>query len=333
MREVWVYAESEAGRLHPVVDELMGEGRRLADRLGGSLGAVLLSPHDSLAGELALWADRVYVTPDPRLDRYTDERHSQLLARLIEAYRPEIVLIGGTRRGKSLAPRAAARVGTGLIADCTSLKLDEDGLLLAALPTFGGRLLATIVCPNHRPQMATLVPGAFASGPKGAGGKIINYPWADPEAGTVKVLEQKPLPVDDRPLKGAEIVIAGGRGMGSRENFVLLEEVARLLGAAVGASRGAVDAGWTGPGQLIGQTGAIVRPQLYIACGISGATQHVVGMQRAEVVVAVDKDPKAPIFDLATYGIVGDCREFLLELKRRLPAPCSADEENQGKND
>ncbi|NLN16930.1 MAG: electron transfer flavoprotein subunit alpha/FixB family protein [Firmicutes bacterium] len=331
MREVWIYAESEGERLHPVVGELLGEGRRLAERLGGSLGAVLASPHGSLAEELALFADRVYVVQDPR--PYTDEWQSQALIRLIEDRRPEILLFGGTRRGKSLAPRVAARLGTGLIADCTSLRIDEDGLLLAELPTFGGRLLTTIACPSHRPQMATLALGAFAPGPKGAGGEIIDCPWAIPGPGTMKVLGQEPLPVDSRPLRGAEIVIAGGRGLGSRANFALLEEVARLLGAAVGASRGAVDAGWMDPEGLIGQTGAIVRPRLYIACGISGATQHVVGMQRAEVIVAVNKDPKAPIFDLATYGIVGDCRQFLLELKGRLALPGAVDEKNEGQDD
>ena len=331
MKEVWVYAESEGGRLHPVVSELLGEGRRLAERIGGSLGAVLASSHASLAEELALWADRVYVIQDQ--SPCTDEWQGQALARLIEAYQPGIVLFGGTRRGKSLAPRVAARLRTGLIADCTSLRLDDGGLLLAELPTFGGRLLTTIACPGHRPQMATLAPGAFAPGPKGSGGEIINCPWAAPEVRAVEVVAQEPLPEEDRPLMGAEIVIAGGRGIGSRANFALLEEVASLLGAAVGASRAAVDAGWVEPEGLIGQTGVIVRPRLYIACGISGATQHVVGMQRSEVIVAVNKDPKAPIFDLATYGVVGDCRQFLLELKRHLAPSRPVDEENEGEND
>ena len=217
MKEVWVYAESEGGRLHPVVSELLGEGRRLAERIGGSLGAVLASSHASLAEELALWADRVYVIQDQ--SPYTDEWQGQALARLIEAYQPGIVLFGGTRRGKSLAPRVAARLRTGLIADCTSLRLDDGGLLLAELPTFGGRLLTTIACPGHRPQMATLAPGAFAPGPKGSGGEIINCPWAAPEVRAVEVVAQEPLPEEDRPLMGAEIVSAGKDRL--RANFFL----------------------------------------------------------------------------------------------------------------
>ncbi|NLY29894.1 MAG: electron transfer flavoprotein subunit alpha [Firmicutes bacterium] len=319
--DVWVFAEQRDGELLDVVFELLGEGRRLASDLGMSLGCLLLGDDvDHLAQELIEFgADRVYVGNAPELKHYRDDLYAQVLEHAVRQHRPAILLIGGTSNGRSLAPRVAAGLETGLTADCTGFALDEDGNLLQTRPAFGGNLMATIRCPHHRPQMATVRPKVFPKPDRQAGRKgqviALELPTFEPWQRILEVIED----ADTGPnLAEADIVVAGGRGLGSPENFRLVEELASLLGAAVGASRSVVDAGWVSYAHQVGQTGRTVAPRIYIACGISGAIQHIVGMQSSDIIVAINSDPDAPIFSIATYGIVGKVEEVLPALIREI---------------
>ncbi|QNB46733.1 4Fe-4S dicluster domain-containing protein [Thermanaerosceptrum fracticalcis] len=321
---VWVFAEQREGRLADVAIELLGEGRKLADQLGQKLAAVLLGDEvESLAGQLfAFGADRVYLAQDPILKHYRTEAYATVVADLAQAEKPAIVLYGATHVGRDLAPRVTRRLRTGLTADCTELDIDnESGLLLQTRPAFGGSIMATIVCPNHRPQMATVRPGVFSKPEKveGRKGEIVTVPVkiAEKDIRTT-ILEVVKEAKQGANLEEASVIVAGGRGIGNAEKFKLLDEVARLLGGEVAASRAAVEAGWLGPERQVGQTGKTVRPKLYIACGISGAIQHRAGMQGSEVIVAINKDPNAPIFTIADYGIVADVHEILPILKEEL---------------
>lgn len=314
---VWVFAELHRGRLVGVARELMAKGRLLADRKGTRLTALVFG---AAVGEparelVALGADRVLGAEHPALELFHDDAYVEAALALVEGQRPEIMLCGGTVLGRAFFPRLAARLGTGLTADCTSLEIDEEsGILLQTRPAYGGNLLATIACPDRRPQMATVRPKVFPAGapdPARAGEIVIRRDWDGVIRTRTKVLEVLEEVIQTVNIAEADVIVAGGRGMGAAENFALLEQLAAALGGAVAASRAPVDAGWVPYARQVGQTGKTVCPKLYIACGISGQVQHLVGMQSADVIVAINKDPQAPIFSVATYGIVGDALEIV----------------------
>jgi len=327
-RGLWVIAESAGGghgQFRRGTFELLGEGRRLADTLGTELSAVLLGDEvQGLAPMLiAHGADKVYLAQDPVLAHYRTGPYTDVLAGMIHKYKPEAVLISATPQGRDLAPRVAARVGAGLTADCTGLSIDpQDRLLVQTRPAFGGNLMATIVCRQARPQMATVRPGvmkALEPDPARAG-EVVSVPVKlDERAVLTKVVEIIQQADEGKVnLQDAAIIVSGGRGLGKPENFALIRELAAAIGGAVGASRAAVDAGWIPAYHQVGQTGRTVQPKLYIACGISGAVQHLAGMSSAECIVAINKDPAAPIFNVATYGIVGDLFEIVPRLAKAL---------------
>ncbi|HEB75754.1 MAG TPA: electron transfer flavoprotein subunit alpha/FixB family protein, partial [Nitrospirae bacterium] len=289
---------------------------------GSGLSAVLFGADASEAERLIHWgADRVYHAEDPIFEQFNDEPNVELLSRLIEEHRPEIVLTGATPIGRSFFPRVAARVRTGLTADCTSLEIDpETGNLLQVRPAFGGNIMATILCPASRPQMATVRPRVMKRGEYDAArtGEVLKI-----EAGGVtsrtRVAETiKEVSETMVNLQEADVIVAGGRGLGRPEGFEMLEELAGLLGGAVGASRAAVDEEWIPYSHQVGQTGKTVCPKVYIACGISGAVQHLVGMQSSDIIVAINKNPDAPIFNVADYAIVGDVYEVVPAIIKRL---------------
>jgi electron transfer flavoprotein alpha subunit len=322
-RGIWVFAEQRRGKVSSVVLELLNEGRRLADRLDTHLSAVLLGHEISAQASwlVAHGADRVYVIDDPMLKDFNGDAYATVLSDLIQKEKPEIVLTGATAIGRSFIPRVAARIGTGLTADCTGLDVDpEKRELLQTRPAFGGNILATIVCPNHRPQMATVRHKVFKQAAEDAGrkGEILSVPVNGSamkiQGEVVKTVAEIEETVN---ITEADVIVSGGRGVGSKENFAVIEALAKTLGGAVGASRGAVDAEWISYSHQVGQTGKTVCPKLYIACGISGAVQHLAGMQSSDVIVAINKDPDAPIFQAATYGIVADLFEIVPMLTKQ----------------
>ena len=327
-RGVWVYAEFRHGRIAPVAFELLGAGRRLADKRGVELSAVLLcsgadpaaarKPAAEAAELIAYGADRVYLVDDPALTHFTDDVYGNILTDLIREHKPEIVLAGATAVGRSFIPRVATMMAAGLTADCTDLDIrQEDGALLQTRPAFGGNIMATIVSPHTRPQMATVRPmvmKALARDDQRRGEIIQLRPDSSRLQSRVTVLDSVVAALDRVNLSEADIVVAGGRGLENGEGFALLHKLADALGGAVAASRAAVDSGWIPYPHQVGQTGKTVAPKLYIACGISGAIQHLVGMQSAETIVAINRDPEAPIFNVATYGIVGDLFEVVPKL-------------------
>ncbi|MFZ5995968.1 MAG: FAD-binding protein [Nitrospirota bacterium] len=318
---VWIFAEQREGKVASVAYELLGAGRKLAEELKTELCAVLLGADDHEAQELIRWgADKVYHAKDTSFNTFNDEPYAQLLVRLVATHKPEIVLAGATPIGRSFIPRVAARLRTGLTADCTALEIDKDsGNLLQIRPAFGGNIMATILCPNYRPQIATVRPRVMKRGEYNTDkkGEIIPVA-ADNLTCRTKVLETiKETSECMVNLQDAEVIVAGGRGMGEK-GFAMLHELAELLGGAVGASRAAVDEGWIPYSHQVGQTGRTVCPKVYIACGISGAVQHLVGMQSSDVIIAINKNPEAPIFSVATYGVVGDANEVVPLLIRKL---------------
>jgi electron transfer flavoprotein alpha subunit len=312
---VWIFAEQREGRLASVGLELIGEGRKLADIRKAELCAVLFGATEAEAKELIAWgADKVYHATDPILDKFNDEPYAQAMANLINEYRPEIVLAGASALGRSFIPRVAGKVRAGLTADCTSLEIDEEsGNLLQIRPAFGGNIMATILCPNNRPQMATVRPKVMKKGVHDPGrkGEIIKVPASGLTCRTkvVEIVQEASECMVN--LQDAEILVSGGRGMNGPKGFEMLKELAMLLGGAVGSSRAAVDEGWIPYRHQVGQTGKTVCPRIYIACGISGAVQHLVGMQSSDIIIAVNRNPEAPIFKYATYGIVGDLYEIV----------------------
>lgn len=318
--DVWVIAEQIKGEIHPVTIELLGEGRKLADSINKELVAVVAG-HDlkESAEKLQHYgADKVYYIEDPLLKDYTTDGYKEVISRLIDERKPEIVLIGATSIGRDLGPRLAASVGTGLTADCTKLEIDEeDGKLLQTRPAFGGNLMATIICPKNRPQMSTVRPGVMAkakySDEKTAEMEIIN-PNLKEEVIRTKLIKTENLGKKRVNLIDAKIIVAGGRGLKEKEGFELVEKLAYALKGEVGSSRAAVDAGWIEHPHQVGQTGTTVHPDLYVACGISGAIQHQAGMQDAKYIVAINKDPSAPIFDICDYGIVADLYDVIPNL-------------------
>ena len=320
---VWVFGEQKDGVPAGVAFELLGEGRKLADQLAAELSAVLIGSgvDEAANGLIAQGADNVYIVDDPGLKDFNDESYADVFVQLIQKYKPEIILMGATTYGRSLAPRVASRINTGLTADCTKLDIDEkEKILRQTRPAFGGNLMATIICPNHRPQMATVRPKVMKplEPDMARQGKKINPEVFIPKDTKTKVMEVISDAGEMINLAEADIIVSGGRGMGDPKNFVLLEELAKTLGAAVGASRAAVDAGWIEYSHQVGQTGKTVGPKIYFACGISGSVQHLAGMSSSDVIIAINKNPEAPIFKVATFGIVGDVLEVVPALTNEL---------------
>lgn len=322
-KHVWVFIEFEHGRIHPVSLELLGEGRKLADQLGVELAGVLLgSGVDTLNNAtkscFAYGADLVYRVDHPALAHYRNQPYTKVMTELVQKYQPEIMLLGATVLGRDLAGSVATTLKTGLTADCTELAIDDERSLAATRPTFGGSLLCTIHTLNYRPQMATIRPRVMAM-PKpeeGREGRVVSYaPDLSEDSIVTKVLTF--LPDDASEAAGlafADIVVAGGMGLRSEENIQLVRKLATVLGGDWGGSRPLVQKGWIGADRQIGQTGKTIRPKLYIAAGISGAIQHRVGVEGADMIVAINTDPNAPIFDFAHLGIVADAVTFLPQL-------------------
>jgi len=323
--EVWVFAEQEDGSFHDVALELCGKARELADRLGVRMGAVLPGAGvRDLAGRLiAQGADNVYVVDDPRLTHYQTSPYARVLCTLVEKHKPQIVMFGATALGRDLAPRVASEMRAGMTADCTDLEISDvtdprtkivhQNLLLQIRPAFGGNIIATIVNYDQWPQMATVREGVMPLTPADPGrrGNVIEEKVElDDVLFAVKLIERhlEPRKVN---LKGARVIVAGGGGVGSKDDFRLIHELAGAIGGAVGASRAAVDSGFVAKEHQVGQTGTTVRPALYIAAGISGAVQHRAGMEESAKIIAINTDPAAPIFSVAHYGIVGDLKKVI----------------------
>ena len=317
-KDLWVYVETkEDGSAKNVGLELLGPGRDLADKQGGKLVAIVIGGGvDQAVNDASVQgADQVIVVDAPEFKDYTTDAYTAALYFLIEKYGPTTLLIGATPDGRDLGPRLACRLKTGLTADCTALDIDEEsGNVAWTRPAFGGNLMATILCPDHRPQIGTVRPGVFKKSDAGeAKAEVIKEDiHVDAKDIRTQVLELiKEADGENVDLEGADIIVSGGRGVGGPEGFEPVKALADALGGVVGASRAAVDAGWIAHAHQVGQTGKTVGPKLYIACGISGAIQHVAGMSGSDCIVAINKDPEAPIFDIADYGVVGNLFEVL----------------------
>lgn len=318
-RDVWVFCEQKKGVVQSVAWELLGEGRKLADRRDHELCGVLLG-HEvrGLADEIiSRGADKVYVVDAPELATFQDESYAAAMVELVEAYRPEIVLAGATAIGRAFIPRCAAKLKTGLTADCTGLAIDADGNLMQTRPAFGGNIMATILCTRFRPQFATVrhkVMKEAQLDPYHGGVTIDVALDAEKLKSRAKILSSAEEMIGQVNLAEADVIVSGGRGLKKAEHFALIRELADAMGGAVGASRAAVDKGWIPYAHQVGQTGKTVCPKLYVAVGISGAIQHLVGMQSSDKILAINKDPHAPIFRIADWGIVGDLFEVVPRL-------------------
>ena len=317
-KDLWVLIETkEDGSAQNVGLELLNPGRMLADKQGGALVAVVIGNNveESVKAASAHGADKVIVVEGEEYTQYTTDAYATALCTLVEKYGPTSMMIGATPHGRDLGPRVSCRLQTGLTADCTALDIDEEsGNVAWTRPAFGGNLMATIICPDHRPQIGTVRPGVFKkSDPTEGKAEVIREDiHVAPDQIRTKLLESiKEAAGEMVDLEGAEIIVSGGRGVGGPEGFAPVKELADALGGVVGASRAAVDAGWIAHAHQVGQTGKTVGPKLYIACGISGAIQHVAGMSSSDCIVAINKDPDAPIFDIADYGLVGNLFEVL----------------------
>jgi electron transfer flavoprotein alpha subunit len=324
-KDVWVYVEHEEGKVANVSFELLGQGRKLAESLDCGLCGMLFGDGvESFAQEaFAYGAEKVYFTESPILKDYRTEPYAAAAINLIQKYKPDIVLFGATTQGRDFAGCVATTLETGLTADCTGLEIDPGKKILKQTrPAFGGNIMATILCEAHRPQMATVRPKVFVMPQKDDSktGEIVREPLDMTEDQVhTKVLEFI-KGAEAVNLMDAEIIVSGGRGMGGPDQFKVIRELAEALGAAVGASRAAVDSGWIPYEHQVGQTGKTVRPKIYFACGISGAIQHQAGMKTSDIIVAINKDPEAPIFRIATYGIVGNLFEVVPKLAQELKA-------------
>ncbi len=322
---VWIMAEQKNNKLQPVSFELLYKARQLADELGTKVTAVLLGSNVKDEAQCLIWrgADQVIIVENAELTHYQSEPYSVVIEELAKKYKPEIILAGATTIGRSLIPRLAIKLNTGLTADCTGLEIDKkSGLLLQTRPAFGGNIMATIVCKNHRPQMATVRHKVFqeAGEDHTKKGVIIeeNIDTAlfnSPRSILKDIVEEIEETIN---ITEADIIVAGGRGVGSEENFKIIEELAKVLNAAIGATRSVVDEGWIPYSHQVGQTGRTVCPKIYIACGISGQIQHLVGMQSSKVIIAINKDPHAPIFNVANYRVVGDLFQIVPALTKKL---------------
>ncbi|MGQ9855189.1 MAG: electron transfer flavoprotein subunit alpha/FixB family protein [Fervidobacterium sp.] len=321
---IMVYCEQKNGELLNVGLELIGKARELAQSLDCEVSAVVCGHNVGYIGNRLIQngADKVFVIEHELLEKYTLDLYIESLYQLISNEKPDILLLGATSIGRELGPRLAARLKTGLTADCTQLEIDQDTkLLLMTRPAFGGNLMTTIICPDKRPQMATIRPGIFplpSVDVSRKGETILFTPKISSDDLKIKIekIIQKVRTVKD--ITSEKIIVAGGRGIGSKENFELLEELAELLGGAVAGSRAVVDAGWLPKELQVGQTGKVVKPKLYVAVGISGAIQHVAGMQDSEYIIAINKDPDAPIMKIADLGIVGDWKSVVKSLIKEL---------------
>ena len=336
---VFIFAEQVDNKISGIAFELVGKAKDLAADLNTTVTAVLLgSGITEKANELAEYgADRVIVVDDPALETYMTEPYTHALSSVINEFKPEIMLVGATPIGRDLGPSVSARVATGLTADCTKLDIGDFPLkpipgkedeqkhnqLLMTRPAFGGNTIATIACPNNRPQMATVRPGVMQKKPRVAGAtcEVVSYnPGFEKNAKYVEILEVVKAIKDTVDIMDAKILVSGGRGVGSPENFKILEELAKAIGGEVSCSRAVVDAGWKPKDLQVGQTGKTVRPQVYIACGISGAIQHLAGMEESDLIIAINKDETAPIFDVADIGIVGDLNKIVPALTKEIEA-------------
>jgi electron transfer flavoprotein alpha subunit len=318
-KDLWVFIETNKnGQAKNVGLELLSVGRNLADAQGGQLVGIVIGDGtaEALKAASAYGADAVISVEGPEYAHYTTDAYTKAMDTLVQKYGPTTLLIGATNNGRDMGPRLACRLKTGLTADCTALAIDgETGNMAWTRPAFGGNLMATIMCPDHRPQLGTVRPGVFKKGePDHSRQAVIireEIPVA-PEDIRVRLVEEiQDLGSELIDLEGAEIIVSGGRGVGGPEGFAPIRELAEVLGATVGASRAAVDSGWISHAHQVGQTGKTVGPKLYIACGISGAIQHLAGMSGSDTIVAINKDPEAPIFNVADYGIVGDLFEVV----------------------
>ncbi|MCD7855097.1 MAG: electron transfer flavoprotein subunit alpha/FixB family protein [Clostridiales bacterium] len=326
---VFIFAQQVDNKIDNIAFELIGKATELAAALDTKVTAVLVgSDVKSLAPELGEYgADRVIVVDDPELKDYRTEPYTHAVASVINEFKPEIMLVGATAIGRDLGPRVSARVATGLTADCTFLEIGDfrgkANQLLMTRPAFGGNTIATIACPDNRPQMATVRPGVMQKLEKVSGrtAEIVEFnPGFTPDNKYVEILEVVKKVSDVADIMDAKILVSGGRGMGSPENFKILEDLAEVLGGTVSCSRACVDAGWKPKDLQVGQTGKTVRPNLYIACGISGAIQHLAGMEESDIIVAINKDESAPIFDVADYGVVGDVNKIVPKLTEAIKA-------------
>ncbi|MBO5247383.1 MAG: electron transfer flavoprotein subunit alpha/FixB family protein [Eubacterium sp.] len=336
---VYIYAQQVDNEISSIAFELLGKGKELAADLGTDVTAVLLGSNvKGLCDKLAEYgADKVIVVDDPELETYRTEPYAHALSSVINEYKPEIMLVGATAIGRDLGPTVSARVATGLTADCTVLEIGDFPLvaapgkedeqkhnqLLMTRPAFGGNTIATIACPDNRPQMATVRPGVMQKIAPIAGAKaeIIEYnPGFTPNNRYVEIQEIVKAVGQVENIMDAKILVSGGRGVGSAENFKMLEELAAALGGMVSCSRAVVENGWLAPDYQVGQTGKTVRPNVYFAIGISGAIQHVAGMEESDLIIAINKDADAPIFDVADYGIVGDLNKIVPSLTEAIKA-------------
>lgn len=314
---IWVFAEQRNGKLLDSGPELLGEARKIADKRGQELAAVVMGSNIAgLADELAAYgADKVYVADAPILKDYLCEAYAPVLEQMINQYKPEVLVVGGSNIGMDLAPRVAAKVNTGVAAHAVGLDVDDNGCMKAFVPSFGGSIMASITCAVRRPQMATIPPGFLKKPEKKAGKKaeVINVEVkVDAAKLRTKVIEVKTAESTVKSLESATTVVAGGYGIGSKENWKKLEELADVLGAGVGATRPACDEGWAVQDQnMIGQSGKTVHPELYIGVGVSGVIHHLIGIQDSKKIVAINRDANAPIMKAADYAIVADYKEVL----------------------
>lgn len=323
---VWVFTEQRDGKLLDVGLELLGEGRKMADKLGQELAAILMGQKIApLIDELSAYgADRVYLADSPILKVYRGDSYALVLEAIVNRYKPAILLLGGTITGMDLAPRVAAKVNTGLSAHCVGLDVDSEGCLKAQVPAFGGSIMASIFCANYRPQMATIRPGFVKKPEKMARPKAfvenvkVELTEENIRTKVVEIFREEPK---SKSIEQAETIVAGGYGIGSKDNWKMLKELASVLDANIGATRPACDEGWAlQEEQMIGQSGRTVRPNLYIGVGISGVIHHLIGIKDSRIIVAINNDPKAPILKVADYAVVSDFRQFvpafINELKR-----------------
>ena len=332
---VFVFAQKVDNVLSGIALELVGKGKELAKDLETEVTAVLIgSDVKGLCTELAEYgADRIIVVDDPELKEYRTEPYAHALAEVIRKYKPEVMLVGATAIGRDLGPRVSARIHTGLTADCTQLEIGDFPItpvpgkeqkhnqLLMTRPAFGGNTIATIACPDFRPQMATVRPGVMQKAPRVEGAQAVIEefnPGFTPDHNYVEILDIVKAVSDVEDIMDAKILVSGGRGVGSPENFKLLEDLAAAIGGTVSCSRAVVDSGWKPKDLQVGQTGKTVRPHVYFAIGISGAIQHLAGMEESDIIIAINKDETAPIFDVADYGVVGDLNKIVPMLTEKI---------------
>ena len=332
---VFVFAQQVDNVLSGIALELVGKGKELAKDLGTEVTAVLIgSDVKGLCTELAEYgADRIILVDDPELKEYRTEPYAHALAEVIRKYKPEVMLVGATAIGRDLGPRVSARIHTGLTADCTQLEIGDFPItpvpgkeqkhnqLLMTRPAFGGNTIATIACPDFRPQMATVRPGVMQKAPRVEGAQAVIEefnPGFTPNHNYVEILDIVKAVSDVADIMDAKILVSGGRGVGSPENFKLLEDLADAIGGTVSCSRAVVDAGWKPKDLQVGQTGKTVRPHVYFEIGISGAIQHLAGMEESDIIIAINKDETAPIFDVADYGVVGDLNKIVPMLTEKI---------------